>query len=375
MNSTDTQTGAVFDAATARLTVDLGAIAANWQMMRNLSSEAECGAAVKGNAYGTGMDQAAPRLARAGCRHFFVADANEGARLRRLLPDVEIFVLGGAFDDAVPVLVGHNLTPVLNSLDQIAVWRTAGADRPAALHVDTGMNRLGITPEQAVEIADNRSFRPTLVMSHFACADSPSHPLNARQIERFTAVRGHFPEARASLANSAGIHMGENAHFDLNRPGIALYGGECVNDVPNPMNPVATAEARILTNRIAEAGETVSYGGTVTLQRDTRIAVCGVGYADGFHRASSGSGVPLRQAVAQGGMGAVEGKKVPLLGRVTMDLLMFDVTDLPEELGLPGQWIELFGKTIALDDAARASGTIGYEMLTSLGQRYARRYV
>lgn len=377
MNSTDTQTDAAFDsaAATARLTVDLGAIAANWQMMRNLSGEAECGAAVKGNAYGTGMDHAAPRLARAGCRHFFVADANEGAHLRMLLPEVEIFVLNGAFDDAVPVLLAHNLTPVLNSLDQIAAWRAAGAARPAALHVDTGMNRLGITPEQAVDIAGNRSFRPTLVMSHFACADSPSHPLNVRQIERFTAVRAHFPEARASLANSAGIHMGENAHFDLSRPGISLYGGECVNDVPNPMQPVATAETRILTNRTARAGETVSYGGTVTLERETRIAVCGAGYADGFHRSSSGSGVPLRQAVPQGGMGAIGGHTVPLLGRVTMDLLIFDVTDLPQDLGRPGQWIELFGETIALDDAARAAGTIGYEMLTSLGQRYARRYV
>ncbi|MAY61946.1 MAG: alanine racemase [Rhizobiales bacterium] len=362
-------------AATTRLTIDLSAIADNWRKMRDLSGEALCGAAVKGNAYGAGMDEAAPALAAAGCKTFFVADAGEGARLRSLLPEAEIFVLNGAFDDAVPVLVSHNLTPVLNSLDQIEVWRQAGETRPAALHIDTGMNRLGITPEQAVEIAENGSFGPTLIMSHFACADSPSHPLNARQIERFAEVRGRFPEARASLANSAGIHLGKNARFDLSRPGIALYGGECVNGAPNPMRPVARAEARILTNRTASAGETVSYGATVTLQRETRIAICGVGYADGYHRSSSGSGVPLRQAIPNGAMGAIDGHKLPLLGRVTMDLVMFDVTDLPAALGVPGQWMELFGEAIALDDAARAAGTIGYELLTSLGSRYARRYV
>ena len=376
MTSMTSKTGDLADdaAATARLTIDLGAIADNWRTMRDLSGEATCGAAVKGNAYGTGMAEAAPVLAKAGCQHFFVADANEGAALRKLLPDAEIFILSGAFDAAVPVILDNNLTPVLNSLDQIAVWRKAGNDRPAALHIDTGMNRLGITPAEAFEIAEVRAFRPTLIMSHFACADSPDHPLNAKQIERFTEVRTHFPEARASLANSAGIHMGEDTHFDVTRPGIALYGGECVNDVKNPMRAVAKAEARILTNRIAKAGETVSYGGTITLKRDTRIAICGLGYADGFHRASSGAGVPLRQAVPQGGMGAVEGHTAPLLGRVTMALLMFDVTDLPETLGVPGQWLELFGETIALDDAARAAGTIGYELLTSLGSRYARRY-
>jgi alanine racemase len=362
-------------AATARLTIDLSAIAQNWRQMRDRSGGADCGAAVKGNAYGTGMDRAAPVLAAAGCRHFFVADANEGAALRKLLPEAEIFVLGGAFDGAVPVLLAHRLTPVLNSLEQVALWRQAGADRPAALHVDTGMNRLGITPAQAVEIARDKMFRPTLVMSHFACADSPTHPLNARQIETFGEVRQLFPDDRASLANSAGIHLGDAARFDLTRPGIALYGGECVNGAPNPMAPVAKAEARILTNRVAHAGETVSYGATVTLSRQTRIAICGIGYADGYHRSSSGSGVPLRQAVPQGGIGAIEGHKVPLLGRVTMDLLMFDVTDLPDDMGRPGQWIELFGETIALDDAARAAGTIGYELLTSLGHRYARSYV
>lgn len=361
-------------AATTRLTIDLSAIADNWRRMRDLSGDALCGAAIKGNAYGTGMDEAAPALAAAGCKTFFVADANEGARLRGLLPEAEIFVLNGAFDAAIPLLVENDLTPVLNSPDQIEDWHQAGTGRAAALHIDTGMNRLGITPQRAIEIAQNGDFSPTLIMSHFACADSPSHPLNTRQISRFAEVRGHFPEARASLANSAGIHLGENARFDLTRPGIALYGGECVNGTPNPMRPVATAEARILTNRTANAGETVSYGAAVTLERETRIAICGIGYADGYHRSSSGAGVPLRQAVPNGAMGAIDGRKVPLLGRVTMDLVMFDITDLPETLGVPGQWIELFGETIALDDAARAAGTIGYELLTSLGSRYARSY-
>ncbi|WP_110032917.1 alanine racemase [Hoeflea marina] len=361
-------------AATTRLAIDLGALAANWRQMAARSGRARCGAAVKADGYGTGMIPVAGRLEREGCRDFFVADANEGAALRRALPEARIHVLNGAFDGAMALLVAHDLIPVLNSMHQVALWRSAGAGRACALHVDTGMNRLGVTPAEAAGLAADPSFRPVLVMSHFACADTPAHPLNAAQIAAFAAARAHFPQAEASLANSAGIHLGADALFDLTRPGIALYGGESVNDTPNPMAVVATLKTRVLVLREARAGDSVSYGATARLGRDSRIAVCGIGYADGFHRSGSGSGVPLRGTGLPGAHGIIAGERVPVLGRVTMDLTMFDVTDLAPGAVEPGSWIELFGPAIALDDAARAAGTIGYELLTAMGRRSAREY-
>lgn len=342
--------------------------------MRDLSGRARCGAAVKADAYGTGVERAAPRLAREGCRDFFVADANEGAQLRPLLPDVRIYVLNGVFEGAFAQTLAHDLVPVVNSPEQAAFWRSNADGRPYALHIDTGMNRLGLTPEQAVRHAESSGPAPCLVMSHFACADEPGHPLNTRQMEIFSGLSDCFPEAEMSLANSAGIHLGPGAHHDLTRPGIALYGGEPVTGAVAPMRPVVTAEAQVLTVRTAMSGQTVSYGAAHTLTRDSRIAVCGVGYADGFHRSASGAGVPLRSAVAEGAYGAVGGVRVPVIGKITMDLTMFDVTDLPEDAVSAGDWIELLGPAIPIDEAARAAGTISYELLTSLGRRYARSY-
>ncbi|MCY0095753.1 alanine racemase [Hoeflea ulvae] len=362
-------------AATTRLSIDLGALAANWRLMRDLSGNARCGAAVKADGYGTGAAQAAPRLAREGCRDFFVADANEGASLRPLLPDARIFILNGVFDGSFALTLAHDLIPIINSPDQAAFWRNNAGDRAYALHVDTGMNRMGLTPEQAVAHSQSGGPAPCLVMSHFACADDSAHPLNAEQIRIFQGLRPCFAGVEASLANSAGIHLGSAAHHDMTRPGIALYGGEPVSGVPNRMAPVVTAEARVLVIRHARAGETVSYGASHRFSRDSRIAVCGVGYADGFHRSGSGSGVPLRSAVPQGAFGAFNGTRVPVIGKITMDLTMFDVTDVPEDCVNAGDWVELLGPTITLEEAATAAGTISYELLTSLGQRHARTYV
>jgi alanine racemase len=360
--------------ATVRMAVDLGALADNWRTMRKLSGNARCGAAVKANAYGTGADYAAPRLAREGCRDFFVADTNEGARLRPLLPDARIYVLNGAFEGSFAQTLAHDLIPVINSPEQAAFWCGNADGRPYALHIDTGMNRLGLTPAQAVRHSESSAPAPRLVMSHFACADEPAHPLNARQMQIFSGLRDCFPAAEMSLANSAGIHLGPDAHHDLTRPGIALYGGEAGTGTAEPMRPVVRAEARILMVRQARAGETVSYGAAHTLVRDSRIAVCGVGYADGFHRSASGAGVPLRTAVAQGAFGAFDGERVPVIGKITMDLTMFDVTDLPEAAVNAGDWMELLGPTITLQEAATAAGTVSYELLTSLGQRYTRTH-
>lgn len=356
------------------MTVDLAALAANWRLMASLSGPARCGAAVKANAYGTGMVQAATRLWREGCRDFFVADANEGAVLRAALPEARIHILNGAFDGAMAQLVAHDLIPILNSMQQVELWRSAAAGREFALHVDTGMNRLGVTPEAAAQLATDPAFRPSLVMSHFACADDPAHPLNASQIETFATVRELFPDSQASLANSAGIHLGATALFDLTRPGIALYGGGAVNDAPNRMAPVVKLETRVLMLREVRAGDSVSYGASQQLQRDSRIAICGIGYADGYHRGLSATGVPLRGDGSQGAHGFMSGVLVPVAGRITMDLTMFDVTDLPAGAIESGDWIELFGPNIALDDVARAAGTIGYELLTALGPRHVRTY-
>ncbi|MDZ7601445.1 MAG: alanine racemase [Hoeflea sp.] len=361
--------------ATTRLTVDLAALAANWVTMRDLSGQARCGAAVKADAYGTGADQAAPRLLREGCRDFFVADATEGARLSPLLPGARIYVLNGVFEGSFATILAHDLIPVINSPEQAAFWLANAGRRAYALQIDTGMNRLGLTPEQAVAQAQDGGPQPCLVMSHLACADDPGHALNAHQIKIFEGLAACFPGIEASLANSGGIHLGASAHHQLTRPGIALYGGEPVNGVENRMRPVVTAEARVLVVRHAKAGQSVSYGAAHVLARDSRIAVCGVGYADGFHRAGSGAGVPLRRAVAEGAFGAINGVRVPVIGKITMDLTMFDLTDLPDGAVRPGDWIELMGPTINVEEAATAAGTISYELLTSLGRRYGRSYV
>ena len=363
------------DSPTTRLTVNLGALAANWCKMRDLSGSARCAAAVKADAYGTGAAQVAPRLAREGCRDFFIAEASEGARLRPLLPDARIYVLNGVFEGSFAQTLAHDLIPVINSPEQAAFWRENAGGRAYALHIDTGMNRLGLTPEQAVAHAGNGGPPPCLVMSHFACADDPKHPLNAHQIKIFAGLKPSFPGIEASLANSAGIHLGPAAHHQLTRPGIALYGGEPVNGVANRMRCVVTAETRVLVVRQAKAGETVSYGATHLLTRDSRIAICGAGYADGYPRAGSGAGVPLRSTVPNGASAAINGIRIPVIGKITMDLTMFDVTDLPGEAIKAGDWVELLGPTVTLEEASEAAGTVSYEMLTSLGHRYSRHYI
>ncbi|MFP1631472.1 alanine racemase [Zhengella sp. ZM62] len=370
--------------ATARLTIDLDALAANYSLLRERSGGAETAAVVKADAYGTGLEEAAGALSRAGCETFFVAVPEEAVRLKRVLPGAQVFVLSGIFDmESAAVLAEAGAVPVLNSLDQIetwsAYWKAHGSRRPCAIHVDTGMNRLGLSEAQALAFAErnarDHTVTPILLVSHLACADTPEHPLNRMQLESFQRVRTAFGDIESSLANSAGVFLGPDFRFDLTRPGIALYGGEAVTGMDNPVRPVAKAEARILQIRRVKAGESVSYGASQTVARDSLVAVCGAGYADGWHRAGSGGGVPLRDTVTHGFAGALNGRRVPAIGRVTMDLTMFDVTDVPDTDLAQAEWIELFGETVTLDDAARAAGTIGYELLTSLGSRYHRRHV
>ncbi|WP_164924242.1 alanine racemase [Sinorhizobium fredii] len=371
-----------FLAASNRLTIDLTAIADNWRTMNERSGKARAAAVLKANAYGIGVAQAAPTLYAAGARDFFVADAEEGAELRPLLPDARIYILAGMWPGNEEFFFANDLVPIINSEEQLAVFMAALSERgdhPCVLHVDTGMNRLGLSVEEAIALAHDparpASFSPVLVMSHLACGDDPRHPMNLYQLQRFREVTAAFEGVPASLANSGGVFLGEDYHFDLTRPGIAVYGGEAVNDALNPMKPVVTAEARILQLRTVPSGGTASYGASARFARDSRIATVAIGYADGYHRSVSGGGVTLRQATPSGAYGFLHGKKVPHVGRVTMDLSLFDVTDLPERAVRAGDYIELFGRNVAIDDVARAGGTIGYELLTSLGHRYCRTYV
>jgi alanine racemase len=240
------------------------------------------------------------------------------------------------------------------------------------------MNRLGVTEQEAVlfatENTHDKAIQLKLAMSHLACADDRTHRLNRQQLESFQRVAALFQGIDSSLANSAGIMRGGDFRFDLTRAGIAMYGGRAVNEGENPMRPVVTAEVRVLQVRLAPAGSTVGYGATTTLARDTTLAIVATGYADGYHRAASGAGVPLRAAVPAGASGFIAGRRVPVVGRVSMDLTAFDVTDCEGNVS-PGDWIELFGPNIPIDEVAEAAGTIGYELLTGLGQRYERVYV
>lgn len=341
--------------------------------MAALAPAAATGAAVKADAYGLGAETIAPALYAAGCRDFFVAQAQEGVLLRPRLPQASIFVLGGLPDGDAALCARHRLIPVLNHRGDIEAWRPYAA-LPCALNFDTGLNRLGFEADALEDAAEAAvGLNLALVMSHFACADEPGHPMNALQLAAFEAIRRRFPGIRASMSNSAGVQLGRAAHFDLTRPGIALYGGESVNDVKNIAEPVATLEARILQIRRAQKGETVGYGATATLTRDSAIAIAGIGYADGVHRAASGSGVAMR-SLRPGASGWIGGHLAPKLGRVSMDLAAFDVTGVPDAVLEKAQWIELFGHNLALDDFARAAGTIGYEVLTGMGRRVERVY-
>jgi alanine racemase len=371
-----------FASAGLRLTVDLAAMTENWKDMSRRSGKARAGAVVKADAYGTGMEDAGEALYLAGARDFFVATVDEGVTLRLYAPEARIFVLAGIWPGTERRFFENDLVPVISSEEQLAFWMAVLADYgdyPCALHVDTGFNRLGIEMNEAIALADDvtrpASFSPVLVMSHLVCGDDHSSPTNRQQLESFRRVSAAYEGIDSSLSASGGVFLGSDYHFDLTRPGISLYGGEAVSGMANPMRPVLTAEARVIQVRTVNAGEFVSYGRALQLTRDSRLAIVSAGYADGYMRSQSSRGVPLRQSVPQGGQGFIAGRRIPVAGRITMDLTIFDITDLPENAVHAGDYVELFGKNMAVDDVARAAGTIGYEILTSMGLRHERRYI
>ncbi len=361
--------------AGAILTIDLAALADNWRALnRRLAAPAKCAAVIKADGYGCGVEPVAAALARAGCETFFVAHISEARRARAAAPDAAIYVLNGLLPGSAPAYAEANLAPVICSraeLDEWNAFRTATGWRGgAALHLDTGMNRLGFEFAQAPELASRAGNDPgiALVMSHFACSEE-DHPLNALQIERFSAVRALFPGIPGSLSNSSGIFLGPAAHHDLARPGVALYGANPTPGKPNPMRPVVSLQGRIVQTRSVEQGATVGYSATWTARRPTRLAIVSVGYADGFLRAASASDAkPGAEAI-------VAGQRCPLAGRVSMDLVAIDVTDVADADVKRGDLASLLGPEIGVDDLAARAGTIGYEVLTSLGRRYRRVYL
>jgi alanine racemase len=355
------------------LTIDLGAIAANWRALGARAPSAECAAVVKADAYGCGIAQVVPALATAGCRTFFVAHLDEARRARAAASDAVVYVLNGLLPGSAPAYAQANLRPVIGSRAEFEEWsafRAASGWRgEAALHFDTGMNRLGFSEGDAAELAAGlgKDHGIALVMSHFACSEE-DHPLNALQVARFRAVRGHFPDIPGSLSNCSGVFLVPSAHHDLVRPGVALYGANPLPGRPNPMQPVVSLHGRIVQTREIPAGATVGYSATWTARRPSRLAVVSVGYADGFLRGASASDVKV------GAEAIVAGRRCPLAGRVSMDLIVVDVTDVEERLVSRGNLVTLLGEGIGVDDLAARAGTIGYEVLTSLGRRYRRVY-
>jgi alanine racemase len=356
----------------ARLTVRLDAIVSNYRLCCRLAGPAAVAGVVKADAYGLGASRVAPVLAAAGCDTFFVARLEEGVRLRPKVPAARIFVLDGATPDSVPALISHKLTPVLNSLAEIAAWNAAsretGGALDAAVNIDTGMSRLGLPGEELASLAADAKkrladLRLVLLMSHLACADEPEAKMNRVQLDRFRTALAMLPAAPASLSSSGGVLLGKDFAFDLVRPGIGLYGGNVQNAAENPFATVAVLRARVLQLRRIARGDSVGYGATFRAERPSVIATLGIGYADGVSR-SIGNRAKI----------AIAGHMAPVVGRVSMDLITADVTDIPPALLSTSAEAELFGDTISLSQAAADAGTMPYEILTSLNPRIPHHY-
>lgn len=359
---------ASFPAPRPRLTVNLSAVAANYAKLRALAPRSSVAAVVKADAYGLGATRVTEALAHAGCRDFFVATTEEGVALRTSVAGIDgarILVLGGITME--PGLIG-----VLNSPADVEMLkaraRSTGQVQPAVLHVDTGMNRLGLTMPDFEALCDDPTgldgIRVVLVMSHLACADAPDAPENAVQQARFTAVRARHPAVPASLANSAGTLLGAAYHFDVIRPGIALYGGNPQGTEANLFHPTVTVEAPLLQVRLIDKGDSVGYAASYRAGGPTRIATIAAGYADGFLRAASNRGSVV-----------IGGHPAEIVGRVSMDLITVDVTALPDGVAIPGAMAQLLGPERPLDEVASDARTISYEVLTRLGGRLERHYV
>lgn len=351
--------------AGAVLEVDLGAIVANWQKLCSLHPAGPVAGVVKADGYGLGAAPIASALYAAGCRHFFVALLDEALAIRAMVPHAMLAVLGGLIPGSEADYVANDIVPVLGSLAEVDAWSTAAPRRPAILHIDTGMSRLGLDPRELAVLQQDHerlgSIELRYVMTHLASSELPDEALNERQRRRFAAACAALPPAPRSFANSSGIFLGDRWSSDLARPGAALYGLNPTPWQPNPMRQTVRLRARVLAVRDIEAGTSVGYNATWHASRPSRIATAAIGYADGLHRRLSNTGSAY-----------FDGKPVPLVGRVSMDLATFDVTEAPGVVA--GAWLEIIGPHQTPDDLAVAAATNGYEVLTSLGRRFHRIY-
>ncbi len=350
--------------AGAVLEIDLGAIVANWRTLAARHPSGPVAGVVKADAYGLGAQAVAPALYAAGCRHFFTALADEALAIRALVPGAMLAVMNGLFPNTARDYVAHDLVPVLGSLPEIEAWaqaaRGAGRVLPAILHIDTGMARLGLSPADLAQPPSLAGIHVLYVMTHLVAAEEPDDPLNLAQLRRFDAACARLPPAPRSIANSSGIFL-PGFGSDLARPGAALYGVNPTPGQPNPMRLPLRLAARVLSVRAIAPGETVGYNATWRAARPSRVATAAIGYADGWLRSQSNRGAAL-----------FDGKVLPLVGRVSMDLTTFDATEHPALQ--QGDWLELIGPGRTPDDVATAAGTNGYEILTALGRRFHRVY-
>jgi alanine racemase len=355
--------------AGAIVTIDLAAIRENYRRLRARLGRVKCAGVVKADAYGLGAAQVAPALVEEGCDTFFVAQVSEGISLRDVLgPKPSIYILNGIPPGAEGECVAEGLIPVINSLEQLVAWRRAarGETMPAAIQVDTGMSRLGMAPTEVERLASDpdilAGISVRLVMSHLACADEPDHPANLVQCRTFERLRARLPRAAASLANSSGIFLGPDYHYDVARPGAALYGINPTPGSPNPMRPVIRLCAKVIQTRELQAGTGVGYGHSFRTAGPLATATISLGYADGWHRKAAGAAF-------------FNGVRLPFAGRVSMDSIILDISALPRGALRAGDLVDLIDERQTVDDVAGFSSTIGYEVLTGLGRRLYRRYV
>jgi len=374
--SPEANMAAALATATGVLTIDLDAIVANWRKLEKQAVPAECAGVIKANAYGCGVEPVARALSAAGCKTFFVATLDEARAARAALPSsATIYVLSGLFQNSADSYAEIDCRPVIDDLNELAEWdvfcRRSGWSGGAAVHIDTGMNRLGLSITEAQGLRpriETANHGITLVMSHLVSSELINSPSNARQLGTFREIASLFTGVPASLSNSSGIYLGAPFQFDLVRPGAALYGINPTPEADNPMQPVVDLKARIVQIRNIERGDTVGYGGTWTARRPTRLAIVAAGYADGYFRAA-GSNDGTRGAEV-----VVAGQRCPIAGRISMDLMAVDITELPPKAARRGHMVTLIGEGITVDELAHHFGTIGYEVLTSLGSRFARIY-
>jgi len=355
----------------ATLYINLEAIAHNYNLLKNKAKSAECGAVVKANAYGLGVEQVATRLFAEGCRKFFVATLDEALELRNILRKSEIYVFNGIRKGQEKEFLQYDITPVLNDIGQIELWceyaDLQGKQLPAIIHVDTGMNRLGLQFNETEKTLFNNwlleKINVKYIMSHLACIGTPDNPKNKQQLKLFNKVRKLLPNVPASFANSGGIMAADCYHFDLVRPGSALYGLNSVAGMDFPLKNVVRLVSKIIQIRVIDTEGTVGYGATHKIAAGSKLAVVPVGYADGYLRSLSNKSSAFINDI-----------EVPLVGRVSMDMAIFDISKVPSAQISPNTEIQIVGEKITPDMLAEKAGTIGYEILTSLGSRYKRVY-